>query len=281
MLTPIEAHPPLEVVDAQALIDDALGLVAPVLRLHSVNVQSTVEPRLAVSVHRRTAILCLLARLMDQAIAILALRDTGRELVVTAKLTEFNRVCVDIEDNGPAWQYSRWLEVLRITPCRELEQDPNGFITYDRTARGWTAARVYLKSATTADIEARASVRDTTVSARILVVEDDQEVADHLGFVLRDLGYQVEHVRNGYEGLVRLRASDYAVILLDLRMPVVDGGLFLRALSQEHGDLMCRVIVISGHLEEYASYLEEYAVPCLAKPFARQALLDAIHAKIG
>lgn len=65
---------------------------------------------------------------------------------------------------------------------------------------------------------------------QILVVEDDTALGDAYAMILSGAGYDVTSAMNGQEALDTLAASEYQpnVILLDLRMPVLDGIGFLK-----------------------------------------------------
>ena len=69
--------------------------------------------------------------------------------------------------------------------------------------------------------------------ARVLLVEDNelnQEVATEL---LRDAGFQVEHAGNGQLALALIRTTDYALVLMDVQMPVMDGLTATRMIRRE------------------------------------------------
>lgn len=63
--------------------------------------------------------------------------------------------------------------------------------------------------------------------AKILVVEDDDDIRDTLKELLEEEGYQVDTAANGEQALRRLRSEAPQIILLDLMMPVMDGGTAL------------------------------------------------------
>jgi CheY-like chemotaxis protein len=81
----------------------------------------------------------------------------------------------------------------------------------------------------------------------ILIVEDDSDLREALGEVLRDEGYTVEMAADGREALDRLRRqSRPSLILLDLTMPVMNGWQF-RAEQRQDPDLSgIPVVVLSA-----------------------------------
>lgn len=63
----------------------------------------------------------------------------------------------------------------------------------------------------------------------MLIVDDDNDVREVLGFMLSTAGFNVETAADGREGLAKLRAARPRVVVLDLTMPEMDGQMFRRA----------------------------------------------------
>ncbi len=78
---------------------------------------------------------------------------------------------------------------------------------------------------------------------RILVVDDNVDAADSLAETLHELGHETAVAYDGPEGLVKARALDPEVALLDIGLPVMDGYELARSLKKEHGDQMTLVAV--------------------------------------
>ena len=83
------------------------------------------------------------------------------------------------------------------------------------------------------------------MTERILVVDDDEGVRDALKMTLEYEGYECLFARSGREGLDLLGAESVDLVLLDVKMPGMDGLEVLRRM-RERGDAV-PVIVISGH----------------------------------
>jgi CheY-like chemotaxis protein len=74
-----------------------------------------------------------------------------------------------------------------------------------------------------------------TTKRTVLVVEDDDDVAEAIIETLKDEGYDAQRAANGREALALLRAGPLPdLVLLDLMMPVMDGRSFLEALETAH-----------------------------------------------
>lgn len=65
---------------------------------------------------------------------------------------------------------------------------------------------------------------------RVLIIEDEEKTADYLHRGLTEQGYTVDVARDGVEGLHLALENDYAVIVLDVMLPGLDGFGVLRAL---------------------------------------------------
>ncbi|HVE66133.1 MAG TPA: response regulator [Thermoanaerobaculia bacterium] len=87
----------------------------------------------------------------------------------------------------------------------------------------------------------------TKKTERVLIVDDDEGMLEALGGLLESEGYEVETARNGREAIERLaRPPAPGVILLDLKMPVMDGWQFLAARSAQSIAPGVPVVLLSG-----------------------------------
>lgn len=82
---------------------------------------------------------------------------------------------------------------------------------------------------------------------RILIVDDDEAVGDVVANVFRKRNYTVDVAHNGVEALAALEARAYGFMLLDLKMPVMDG---VEVLSHRHKFPNTTVVVLTGHSSE-------------------------------
>ena len=87
----------------------------------------------------------------------------------------------------------------------------------------------------------------TKKTPRIFIVDDDEALLDALGGLLDSEGYEVETARNGKEAMEKLATSPQpGLILLDLKMPVMDGWQFLAARSAESVAPRVPIVLLSG-----------------------------------
>lgn len=117
-------------------------------------------------------------------------------------------------------------------------------------------------------------------SVKLLLVEDNRELAQWLSRILRDAQYAVDCAHDGDQALHLLRDGGYELLLLDLKLPDMDGRAVLRALRRARDDLPVLVLTASGSLDIKVDSLELGADDYLVKPFEVRELLARIKALI-
>jgi signal transduction histidine kinase len=124
---------------------------------------------------------------------------------------------------------------------------------------------------------------EAMAGASILVVEDEAKLADAVVDALTDAGYVVEHAADGEEGLAKVGARAYDLVICDLKMPRVDGKAFYRTLSERSPALARRVIFVTGDVAgtDAEQFLEESGCQWLAKPFRLGDLLRTVRDGLG
>jgi DNA-binding response OmpR family regulator len=115
-----------------------------------------------------------------------------------------------------------------------------------------------------------------TETKNLLVVDDEKVVCDSCARILGDRGYVVETSTDASKALKLATEKDYAVILLDIKMPAVDGLEFLEELRKRQKDV--RVVMITGYStpENTAAAKRLGAVDIVPKPFSPDELLSAV-----
>jgi two-component system copper resistance phosphate regulon response regulator CusR len=115
---------------------------------------------------------------------------------------------------------------------------------------------------------------------RILVVEDEQKVADALREGLEDERYDVVVERTGEAAFFRVNTETFDVVLLDLTLPGRDGLEILRALRQRRMETPVLVLTARDSLEDRVTGLDAGADDYLVKPFAFAELLARVRALV-
>jgi CheY-like chemotaxis protein len=108
----------------------------------------------------------------------------------------------------------------------------------------------------------------------ILVVDDDPAIRTTIADILGLEGYEVETAANGLEALNSVTDHLPAVVVLDMRMPIMDGWTFARELQTRGIKLPIVVITAAQNARTWAQEIGADAY--LAKPFELNDLLDAV-----
>jgi two-component system, NtrC family, sensor kinase len=113
---------------------------------------------------------------------------------------------------------------------------------------------------------------------RVLIVEDDLELAQIYEALLEGFDYDVTTATDGVLALKRILAHDMDAVLCDLRMPELDGDLFYRAVERSKPHLCGRFIFITGAGEDpkYQSFLKQVKSPVLHKPVHPAKLVEEL-----
>jgi CheY-like chemotaxis protein len=107
-----------------------------------------------------------------------------------------------------------------------------------------------------------------------LVVDDDDAIRTTVAEVLRAEGYVVNTAANGAEALVAVDQARPRVVVLDMRMPVLDGWGFVQGLTER--GIRLKVLVLTATQDARRWAAEIGADGYIAKPFDLDDLLSAV-----
>lgn len=114
----------------------------------------------------------------------------------------------------------------------------------------------------------------------VLVVDDDESVLRVFTRVLGKNGYTVDVARTGKEALAKAQVSSYAVILLDIQLPDIDGTALLLKLPGKASEMV--KIIVTGHstMERGVKAADYGADDYLVKPVKPEELLVTIKERL-
>jgi PAS domain S-box-containing protein len=120
--------------------------------------------------------------------------------------------------------------------------------------------------------------RGGELQARVLVVDDEAEIAELMRSVLESAGYDVATAESGAVALELLAEARFDAIVSDVRMPDIDGAALWRAVRGRAPALARRMLFVTGDTlsAEARQVLDESGCPGLDKPFAKADLLAAV-----
>ncbi len=111
---------------------------------------------------------------------------------------------------------------------------------------------------------------------RVLVVDDETAIREAIRMTLEYEGYRVDEARSGQDGLEKAQKTPFDAILLDIKMPVLDGIEVLENLKEMK--IMTPVVMVSGHgdISTAVECTKRGAFDFLEKPLNREKLLLAV-----
>jgi two-component system NtrC family sensor kinase len=112
------------------------------------------------------------------------------------------------------------------------------------------------------------------VKARILVVDDEQVVRDVVNRVLTGEGHKVDTVDNAADALKKIESKRYSLILVNIKMPGMDGVELYKRIQKIARSLARRVVFITGDIVGAANkkFLSETKAAHIDKPFDAEQL---------
>jgi len=119
---------------------------------------------------------------------------------------------------------------------------------------------------------------------RIFVIDDEPNICRVLYRLLSSNGYDVETVSNAQQAIDKLKdANLYDLILLDLKMPGINGIEFYEAMEKIDPLLPNKVICITGDIisTQNKEFLEKAKLPCVTKPFSVEELMLTVKSNLG
>ena len=123
-----------------------------------------------------------------------------------------------------------------------------------------------------------------SLQASILIVDDDRESVAAMEAVLRDLGARLVTASSGEEALERVLDNDFAAILMDVRMPGLDGFEAARRIRERSGSRNTPIIFLTSAQEDLPSMFRSYqagAVDYIVKPVIAQVLRSKLAVFVG
>jgi len=113
---------------------------------------------------------------------------------------------------------------------------------------------------------------------KVLILEDDENLATVLKDYLESCAYQVICVENGADGIRAIMQEQFDVIFCDMIMPTMSGDLFYSAVKRMNPALCERIIFVTGARDnkKVKDFLNRVNAAVLPKPFRMEDLLELI-----
>ena len=115
----------------------------------------------------------------------------------------------------------------------------------------------------------------------ILVVEDDQALAEALQDTLTEAGYNVIVAENGRMALSQLETNAINLIVSDINMPQMSGDVLLKRVKNLYPDIPVVLMTAYGTIEQAVDAMRDGAVDYMVKPFEAEVLINMVSRYVG
>lgn len=108
---------------------------------------------------------------------------------------------------------------------------------------------------------------------KVLIVDDESGMRHMLSVLLEREGYSIDTAQNGKEGLDKIKANEYALVLCDIRMPEMDGLTFLESTKSLNKQLPVIMMSAFGNVDTAIEAMKKGAYDYVSKPFKADEIL--------
>jgi DNA-binding response OmpR family regulator len=112
--------------------------------------------------------------------------------------------------------------------------------------------------------------------SKILIVDDEKNIRMTISQALTDMDVETDTAINGEEALAKLKDKDFGLVLLDLRMPGMDGMEVLAKLRKERPDIRIVIITAHGTIDSAVDAMRLGAVDFIQKPFSPKEIRNMV-----
>ena len=287
-----QTKPQQKLVDINELIESTLILRAYHLRVNNIEVVTRLATDVLETVADPGQIQQVLLNLIVNAEMEMKLaRGKGKLTITTEKGHKTIKICV--KDSGPGIKpevmdrifdpFFTTREVgqgtgLGLSLCYGIVTEHKGKIYAESQPGKGATFTVELPVVTEAKLlkPAKPVVKKSQkkVKARILVVDDEQVIRDVINRVLTGEGYKVETVDNAADALKKIESQKYKLILVDIKMPGMNGVELYKRIQKIDKSLGRRVVFMTGDMMgmDTEKFLSETKVAHIEKPFDAEQL---------
>jgi signal transduction histidine kinase len=289
--------------DINTVLEQVLDLRAYELRVGNVELVRRLDPELRDVVadpHRLQQVFLNLLTNAEHAVRRVA--RPGRITVETRAHDDVVRIVVT--DNGHGISRENLEKVflpffttkeagegtgLGLPICAGIVQEHGGRIAVDSREGEGTSFTVEIPASPIADAprERAAAPRvpapRTLPGGHLLVVDDEEPIADLVRDALEDRGWTVRSARDGAEALSMVALAPFDVLLVDMKMPGMDGREFYEMLRRSHPEMARRVVFSTGDVSSVGTsqFLDSADNPVLGKPYDLDSLIETVQRVAG
>ncbi len=168
---------------------------------------------------------------------------------------------------------------LGLSVSRSIAREHSGDLLLEPSAHGASfLLTLPIGETAAADKAAPAAESSQLETARVLVVDDESELADLVRQALETAGYEVATAESGAVALEMLATARFDAVITDLRMPDIDGVTLWREIEQRYPALAPRVVFVTGDSLSAGTqqFFKDTRAVYVEKPFTVPTLLSAV-----
>lgn len=281
---------PKRALSLNDLVRQVAELRAYALHNESIVLTTDCDPRLPEIVADPDDWFQALMNLLQNAEQALAAKSAGERRITLGTRAQDDQIELFVSDTGPGIAPAIRDHVfdpffttkapgegtgLGLAVVHAIVEAHGGRVLVEDTPGGGATIRILVPLRGAAE---RAAAPQTAAAAghalRILMVEDEPTIRDVVRRWCERKGYALEVATDGRNALETIGPASFDIVLVDLRMPGMDGREFYRALRDARPDLAARVVFVTGDAMTGAArrFLDEAGRPILLKPFDLQTL---------
>jgi PAS domain S-box-containing protein len=271
-----------EPVRLNQIIESALDVVGYGLRGADIAVDLDLAPDLPAVAGDADQLNLVLMNLIVNAQHALQGRPQPRRLEIITR-HERGRVLLEVADNGPGIPADIAERIfdpffttkpqgvgtgIGLSVCQGIISAHGGEIGVGSRPTGGALFTITLPGTSRQQAPSVVEESPAPIAGRVLVVDDEVEIAQMVREVLNRDHHQVAVATSGREALERLAEHPVDLILSDLRMPDLDGPALHRELAARRPDLARRMVFVTGDVlaPDTAKFLTETGLPVIEKP---------------
>jgi len=118
---------------------------------------------------------------------------------------------------------------------------------------------------------------------RILVAEDEPSIRRVVAATLQHAGFEADFAANGAEAEAFIAVREYDLLIVDIKMPVMNGMELYDWITAEYPAMAQRVLFTTGDVinKEVEQFIEATGRPYLSKPFSADELIGMVKTNLG
>ena len=255
------------------------------IKSRGIRVILQLDPALKVIEANMTEMQQVVLNLLHNAVNIIEESGVG-DVIYIRTFIDKDSIVLEVEDNGPGISAENLTKIfdpffttrqqskgsgLGLSIVYGIIQKYEGTISVDSTCS--TGARFIIRfplAASFPDAEFSEPEYKSWTPSRVLVVDDESNICITLAKYLKSLGCGVDTASSGREALEKIEERDYNLLLVDVKMPQMNGVELYQKLGVLHPELLSRFAFMTGiSKQKKKGIINTLEIPVLQKPFTR------------